>query len=212
MSFSGPGGGGGGDDVTLQIMLAEREFMQDRVRGAAEDAARLEAALRRMRDEVSSQRPPVASHPPPRNLLPSLGAALGAWGRLVRGTLGLSRRSLTCRRCRPRPCPSPQLAVARGVNPDSIDLQAWLDEDQLAAEEAAAGAAEGAAGAAAGSSEGLGAAVGDGGAGTAGSGPVVLRRGSDHVLAEKVMAMEDKVSAPPFQCPSVCIFRCKHWH
>ncbi|KAK2078107.1 hypothetical protein QBZ16_003975 [Prototheca wickerhamii] len=109
LAADGRGAAAGDDeDVTMQIMLAEREFLQAQLHSSDEHSDRLARALERMRL---------------------------------------------------------QLAAARGVAPDAVGY--GLDDEEED-EEASAGVASAARG---------------------------LRRGYDHVLAEKVLAMESKVSA-----------------
>lgn len=109
LAADGRGAAAGEDeDVTMQIMLAEREFLQAQLHSSDEHSDRLARALERMRL---------------------------------------------------------QLAAARGVAPDAVGY--GLDDEEED-EEASAGVASAARG---------------------------LRRGYDHVLAEKVLAMESKVSA-----------------
>ena len=101
------------EDVTMQVMLAEREYMQFQVQEVQGDNKSMSIALERMKH---------------------------------------------------------MLATARGVEPDSIDVLALIngDGDALGAVNASDAEIEQAA--------------------------VSLRRGYDHVLAEKVMKMEEKVS------------------
>jgi len=113
------GGGGGEDfmveeDLTLQVMQAEREYMQDKVQDAESRIGAMAVALERMRRT---------------------------------------------------------LAQARGVEPDTIDVEALIkgDADVLGSDDGASdGEIERAA--------------------------TTLRHGYDHVLAERVIKMEEKVS------------------